>query len=256
MTARPLRRPLRIVQLYPAEMNIYGDHGNADVLVRRAGWYGFEAQLLAYEPGDDRSVLETADLMLGGGGQDSGQGQVVDDLMAAGACLRERATAGVPMLLVCGTYQLFGNEFVPAKGAVMPGIGVFDARTVAGPKRLIGNVVIDVPELGRIVGYENHSGLTMLNAGQAPLGRMVIGAGNNGTDGAEGARSNNVIGTYLHGPVLPKNPVLSDELLRLAVRLRYGDDALAPADREAADEVARIDALAAQARTVAAGRPR
>ncbi|MCL1841155.1 MAG: glutamine amidotransferase [Propionibacteriaceae bacterium] len=249
-------RGLRVVQLYPAEMNIYGDQGNALVLARRAGLYGFDVSVEAYEPGGDRRVLETADVMLGGGGQDSGQGQVVDDLMAVGPVLRERAAAGVPMLLVCGLYQLFGHEFRTGAGDVLAGIGVFDATTVAGTKRLIGNVVIDVPGLGHVVGYENHSGLTTLNAGQQPLGRVVAGDGNNGRDGGEGARVGNVVGTYLHGPVLPKNPALADQLLRGAAGLRYGDEVLTTADAAMAAELSRLDAVAERARAVAAGRPR
>ena len=245
-------QPLRIVQLYPAEMNIYGDHGNAAVLVHRGGLYGFEVSLRPYEPGDDRSVLESADLLLGGGGQDSGQVPVAEDLRQVGSLLRDRAEAGVPMLMVCGMYQLFGHEFRTNEGAVLAGIGLFDAVTVGGPKRLIGNTVIDT-EWGRVVGYENHSGLTTLGAAQQPFGRVVSGAGNNGTDGAEGARTNAVIGTYLHGPVLPKNPALADALLLAAAQLRCDLTELQPVDPS---RLAHLDTLATQARTVAASRPR
>jgi len=248
-------RPLRLVQLYPTEMNIYGDHGNRAVLLRRMALYGFSSEFSGFEPGDDGGVLAAADLVLGGGGQDSGQVRVAADLRRVGAVLRERAEAGVPMLLVCGLYQLFGHGFRPLEGEPLDGIGVFDAQTVAGPHRLIGNTTTTT-DLGQLVGYENHSGLTTLNAGQAPLGRVMAGAGNNGTDGTEGARTRNAMGTYLHGPVLPKNPALADELLRLAARVRHGIEVLTTPDAASAVELARLDDLAARARTAALARPR
>ncbi|MCL2316771.1 MAG: glutamine amidotransferase [Actinomycetia bacterium] len=259
---------IEIVQLYPAEMNIYGDHGNAQVLRARAELYGIEVVTRSYEVGCDASMLEGADLLLGGGGQDAGQAGVADDLGRVAACLRERAEAGVPMLMVCGMYQLFGRWFKTVEGAELGGIGVFDATTTGGTSRLIGNAVVDT-DWGRLVGYENHSGLTSLGAGQAGFGRVVQGAGNNGRDGVEGARAGNVIGTYLHGPLLPKNPRLADALLRVAVArgssgrsnvqlTSLDDDApvLAPRDDAAAGVLARWDDLAARAGAAAAARPR
>jgi CobQ-like glutamine amidotransferase family enzyme len=248
-------RKLRLVQLYPAQMNIYGDHGNQQVLAKRAELYGFEVTTSAFSIGDDTTALEEADLILGGGGQDSGQLQVADDLRRVGTCLCERTASKVPMLMVCGLYQLFGRSFVTSDGTRLEGIGVFDIRTVGGRTRLIGNAVITTA-WGRMTGYENHSGRTTLAASQTPLGRVVSGAGNNGQDGLEGARTLNVIGTYLHGPILPKNPALADDLLRLAVTNRYGDEALTPADAAAATTLTLLDALAAQASAVAASRPR
>jgi len=251
----PALRPLRLVQLFPAAMNIYGDHGNRQVLTTRAGLYGLAVTVGAFEPGGDPGVLTQADLVIGGGGQDSGQQLVARALHDVGDRVRELVDDGAPMLVICGLYQLFGHWFAPAEGPRLDGIGVFDAQTTAGTTRLIGNITIDSP-FGRLVGYENHSGLTTLNAGQAPLGTVVAGAGNNSSDGHEGGRTRHAIGTYLHGPLLPKNPALADELLRLAVLRRYGEEALAPLDDAAAARLAHLDDLAAQARTVASSRPR
>jgi len=248
-------RSLRLVHLYPAEMNIYGDHGNRHVLVRRAELYGFEVVTSAFAPGDDVGLLAEADLVLGGGGQDSHQVEVAGDLARAGALLRELAEGDVPMLVVCGLYQLFGRSFCTAEGVGLDGVGVFGAATVGGARRLIGNAAVET-QWGRLQGYENHGGLTTLDAGQAPLGRVLVGSGNNGTDGTEGARSGNVIGTYLHGPVLPLNPGLADQLLRWAVARHYGDEVLTARDAEAAAQLARLDRLAERARAAVAARPR
>ena len=248
-------RELRLVHLYPGEMNIYGDHGNRQVLVRRAELRGFEVATSAFERGDDIAALAEADLVLGGGGQDAHQVAVAGDLVRAGGLIRELAQDGVPMLVVCGLYQLFGRSFRTVEGVQLDGIGVFAAATVGGPRRLIGNAAVDSP-WGRLRGYENHSGLTTLDVGQAPLGQVVVGEGNNGTDGTEGARSDNVIGTYLHGPVLPLNPALADELLRLAVAHRYGDEVLTTPDADSAAQLARLDDLAERARIAVAARPR
>ena len=248
-------RRLRLVQLYPADMNIYGDHGNRQVLVRRAELFGFEVTTSSFARGDDPSLLARADLILGGGGQDSHQREVAGDLVRVGAAVRELAEAGVPMLLVCGLYQLFGRSFHTSDGVRLDGIGVFAAETVGGQRRLTGNTCVET-EFGRLQGYENHAGLTTLDAGQAALGRVVVGDGNNGTDGTEGARAYHVMGTYLHGPVLPLNPALADELLRLAIGRRYGDEVVTTPDDVAAAHLGRLDSLAAQARAAVAARPR
>jgi CobQ-like glutamine amidotransferase family enzyme len=246
-------RVLKIVMLYPHEMNIYGDHGNLESLTHRAGLYGFTVEQILYEPGEE--FPSDADIILGGGGQDSGQGKIVDDLTKIAPKLRHLADDGVPMLMICGLYQLFGHYFLTNTGEKIPGIGVFDAITEAGPTRLIGNIVTEWDGY-QLVGYENHSGLTRLNAGQKPFATVVKGAGNNGEDGTEGARTGNVFGSYLHGPILPKNTKFADELLRLAVARKYGDEELTPRDQTAADKLAAIDELATQARAIAMTRPR
>lgn len=231
-------KPLTILQLYRAEMNIYGDWGNVLALKKRAGWHGFEPEILTYEPGQE---LPAADIVVGGGGQDSGQERVRDDLLKIGPELKRRADDGVPMLMICGLYQLFGHYFDTGTGTRIEGIGLFDAHTVAGPKRLIGNIVTDT-DAGRIVGYENHSGQTFLHDGARAFGTVVRGAGNNGSDRTEGARLHNVYGSYLHGSLLPKNPVLADELIRIGAANRFGSFTPAALD-DSAEEAARAVAM-------------
>lgn len=248
-----MSRALNIVMLYPAEMNIYGDHGNLEFLTRRAELYGFKVSVVAYEPGD--TFPDNVDIILGGGGQDSGQTKITDDLMQLAPKLRQLAQDGVPMLVICGLYQLFGHYFQTADDVKIPGIGLFDAYTVAGDKRLIGNIVTDWAGY-QLVGYENHSGLTHLNDGQTGMAAVVKGAGNNGQDNTEGARVHNVFGSYLHGPMLPKNPKLADEILLLAARRRFHDTALHPSGNEAKKALQLLDDLADKARAVAIARPR
>jgi hypothetical protein len=184
-------------------------------------------------------------VIVGGGGQDAGQAVITADLAAKGPDLLARADDGVPMLLVCGMYQMAGHYFQPWQAPRLPGIGLLDVHTEAGPTRLIGNVVAD-SDLGPLVGYENHSGLTYLGAAATPLGRTSPGQGNNGADGTEGARRDHVIGTYLHGPLLAKAPALADHLLAAALAVAGRSDDLAPLD----------DSLAEQAAAVARTRPR
>lgn len=211
---------LVIVSLYPRDMNIYGDRGNLLALTRRAAAHGFAPRVVELNIGDE--MPEQVDIVIGGGGQDSGQGRVSVDLVARADEIRALADGGTPMLLICGLYQLFGHRFVTVSGNELPGIGVLDVETRGGDTRMIGNVVVDSAEFGEIIGYENHSGNTVLGPGSAPLGRVVQGAGNNPSDGVEGARTGNVLGTYLHGALLPKNPAISDFLIGTAAERRYG----------------------------------
>ncbi len=205
---------LQILYLYPNEMNIYSDTGNVLALQRRLEWRGYEAEVVYHHPGE--VFAHRPDIIVGGGGQDSGQLKVCEDLQKIGSSLHKLADAGVPMIVICGTYQLFGHRFVTNTGEELPGIGIFDAETIGGQKRLIGNALIDTP-LGQIIGYENHSGQTWLKNDQQPLGTVLSGFGNNGEDKTEGARYKNTIGSYLHGSVLPKNPALADELIAQAL---------------------------------------
>lgn len=215
------KRTLRILQLYPRDMNIYGDHGNALVLARRAHWHGYEVELLSYNPGDP--FPEQVDLVIGGGGQDSGQDKIQADLLGIGETLHTLANDGVPMLMICGLYQLFGKFFKTQDGHIIQGIGLFDLETHAGPERLIGNIVTHSNAFGNIIGYENHSGQTFLGTSVKPLGTVQKGAGNNGQDDTEGARCKNVIGSYLHGSLLPKNPAIADFLIEKAATKKFGD---------------------------------
>ncbi len=236
-------KELNIVHLYAAEMNIYGDLGNIITLTERLKWRGFGATVINVGVGDSYD-LTRADIIFAGGGQDKGQVAVGRDLQKRASHLKEMAGAGVPMLTICGTYQLFGRAFTTTEGTEIPGIGIFKAYTAGSTKRMIGNIVIDSP-FGELVGFENHSGQTFLDPGQAALGKISKGFGNNGEDRSEGAVFKNVYGTYLHGPILPKNPKLADHLLQVALKRKYQIDNLGALD----------DELAHKARKVAAGRP-
>src|SRR6476619_2227467 len=210
---------INLVHLYPREMSIYGDLGNTRCLASRLRWHGYEAVVQQHHPGHD--FPEDAHLVVGGGGQDSGQARVEDDLAHNADRLRALAADGAPMLMICGMYQLFGNAFITVEGTRLPGLGILDVTTQGNAKRMIGPVVLET-EFGDVVGYENHSGSTTLGAGQPAFGTVRSGFGNNGTDHTEGARMNNVIGSYLHGPILPANPALADALIGMAAERATG----------------------------------
>ena len=205
---------LHIVSLYHNDMNIYGDTGNILALVRRAKQHGLAPIVHEYNPGD--AFPENAHLLIGGGGQDSGQSSIYEDLQKIAPQLHTLAKNGAPMLMICGMYQLFGHEFITTSDEHIKGIGVLDVVTQAESERLIGNVIAHSDDFGELVGYENHSGQTVLGKNAAPLAIVTQGAGNNQLDDTEGARFNNVIGSYLHGPLLPKNPRLTDWLIETA----------------------------------------
>jgi CobQ-like glutamine amidotransferase family enzyme len=214
------QKKLTVMQLYPNDMNIYGDWGNALTLMKRIEWHGYGVELINYNVGDE---LSHADIIVGGGGQDSGQIKIQDDLQKRGEAFKQLADDGTPMLLVCGLYQLFGRFFKTRNGEIIPGISIFDAETHGGNERLIGNVIISHPKFGEILGYENHSGQTFLGKSATPLGRVIKGAGNNGHDETEGIIYKNTLGTYLHGSILPKNPTLADFLIEQAAIRAYGE---------------------------------
>ncbi len=238
-----MTRAVRVVHLYAAEMNIYGDTGNVQVLVRRLQWRGIPVEVSRVGVGS--ALPSDTHVIVAGGGQDAGQAVITADLAEKGPELVARAGDGVPMLLVCGMYQMAGHYFQPWQAPRLQGIGLLDVHTEAGPTRLIGNVSAD-SDFGTLVGYENHSGLTYLGAAATPLGRTSHGQGNNGADGTEGARRDHVIGTYLHGPLLAKAPRLADYLLAAALAAAGRTDDLDPLD----------DSLAEQAAAVARTRPR
>jgi CobQ-like glutamine amidotransferase family enzyme len=215
-----MTRRIHVLHLYPNELNTYGDHGNRLVLAKRLMRHGYEPVVHYHHPGD--KLLGAVDMVFGGGGQDSAQADVQADILRIGDGLRRLAEAKVPMLTICGTYQLFGNRFVTNRGKEVKGISLFDLETIGGQKRMIGNVMVE-SDFGRLFGFENHSGQTFLGKNQAPLGKVLRGGGNNGQDKTEGARSLNAFGTYLHGPVLPNNPVFCDQLIKLAAENRYGE---------------------------------
>jgi CobQ-like glutamine amidotransferase family enzyme len=235
---------ITLVHLYPREMNIYGDTGNVIVLKRRLQWRGFDVRVVPINIGDQ--LPHDADILLGGGGQDAAQGDIGADFAARGTELRAMADDGVVMLTICGTYQMLGHEFITQEGRHIKGVGVLDVITRGQHERLIGNNFVDTPDAGRLVGYENHSGMTELGPDVRPLGTTQTGRGNNGKDRTEGAVRDNIIGTYLHGPVLAKSARFADDLIGRALRRQGRSDELAPLDDDLADRAARV----------AVGRPR
>ena len=231
---------LRVAHLYPDVMNIYGDRGNVIALKYRCEARGIGFALAEVSVGDAFDPGEF-DLILIGGGQDREQRRIADDLVAKGPAIRDAVEDGLPVLAVCGGFQLFGNRYVDHEGGIIPGIGVFDLETRhPGPvaDRCIGDVVMETP-LGEVVGFENHGGRTYLGPGLEPFGKVRRGFGNNAEDGGEGARYKNAIGTYLHGSLLPKNPSIADELILKGLRRRYGDEVELPALDDAAEEAAQ-----------------
>ncbi len=240
-----MTQTLRVCALYPELMNIYADRGNIAVLRARCEWRGLGFELAASSIGE--SVDPTAhDLFYIGGGQDRDQIAVAEDMQATKReAMHQAADRGAVVLAVCGGYQLLGGSYVLG-AQELPGIGLVDLRTVRGQgERLIGNCAIEA-DLGNgsrvIAGFENHGGRTHLGPGEQPLGRVLRGHGNNGTDGFEGVRRGNVIGTYLHGPLLPKNVWLADRLIELALGIEVEplDDALEDAAHAAARRAAGV----------------
>jgi len=248
MTSAP--GPLRVLTLYGDVMNVYADRGNLLAVQHRAVKRGIEVDARAVSLGDP--LPESVDLVLIGGGQDREQRRIDDELAAHGPTLRAWADSGVAMLAVCGGFQLFGRWYRDTSGEMLVGAGVFDVTTVApgpGQERCVGDILVTatIPEVGAVVGFENHGGRTYLGPTAEPFARVEYGRGNNGSDGTEGARYRSAIGTYLHGSVLPKNPRLLDWLLAEAVAHRTGarptfppiDDTLEARAHTAATEVAR-----------------
>ena len=219
-----------IAHLYPHRMNIYGDTGNVIALSRRLEWRSIPSRVDRVPVGADYDLLG-ADIVVAGGGEDTSQIDVAHDLAARSDNVRAAVDAGVAFLVVCGAYQLFGRRFVAADGSELRGIGVFDAETVGGEGRMIGNVIVE-SAFGRLVGFENHAGRTALDTGQAALGTVVKGNGNNDTGSDEGAVKHHCFGTYLHGSVLPKNPEFADGLLTRGMQRRHGSVSLERLDDE------------------------
>jgi CobQ-like glutamine amidotransferase family enzyme len=215
-----MTKSLTILHLYPHEMNLYGDHGNILTLEKRCHWRSINTKIIPYEPGQKFPL--SPDIIFGGGGQDSGQNVIAPDLQRIAPNLKSLIEQGTPTLTICGLYQLFGAYFKTTSGEILKGINIFAAHTTAGPTRFIGNIVLSSTQFGPIVGYENHSGQTTLTH-SPPLGQVKKGAGNNGQDGTEGAIYKNTLGTYLHGPLLPKNPKIADFLIATALSQKYGD---------------------------------
>ena len=232
---------LRICHLYGDVMAIYGDRGNVLTLQRRAEWRGIDVSVDTVSVGD-RLDPDQYDVYFFGGGQDTQQDLVAADLAGPnGAALNDAVANGAAILSVCGGYQLLGHYYRPFEGPELKGVSVLDVHTVAGRRRFIGNVLAKGDE--PLVGFENHSGLTYLGPAAKPLATVVVGAGNNGEDGSEGAQQGKVIGTYLHGSLLPKNPWLADRVIAWGLERRNGATTLAPLD-DSFERDARESAIA------------
>jgi len=243
---RPTSYTIRLAHLYPTLMNLYGDRGNIIALRRRCEARGITLEVHALGLGDPFDA-DAFDLVFIGGGQDREQSRIADDLLAVkGDAIREAADEGMPMLTVCGGYQLFGRSYQPAVGQELPGLGIFPVRTVhpgEEARRCIGNVEATW-DGGTLVGFENHGGRTYIEEGERvrPLARVTAGFGNNGEDGTEGAVVGNVYGTYLHGSILPRNPDFADHLILLALRHRYGPEVELPPLDDTLEDRAHADA--------------
>jgi lipid II isoglutaminyl synthase (glutamine-hydrolysing) len=218
---------LRLLALYPEQMNIYADRGNMIFLQRRCEWRGLSFEYAAAGPGEGFDPAGH-DLIYIGGGQDRDQILVAQDMLETKRdAIASAVEDGAALLAVCGGYQLLGHRYQLGDQSIA-GLGIADLETVREPgPRLIGNVSIEV-DLGDgprvLAGFENHGGRTHLGADAEPLGRVLHGYGNNGRDGYEGVRRLNLIGTYLHGPLLPKNVLLADRLIALAIGRRTGTE--------------------------------
>lgn len=244
---------IRVGHLYPQHLNIYADRGNIAVLARRAALRGHELAVDAIGPGDPLRP-DGYDLLYVGGGQDREQALIAPDLAARGGAIREAVAGGTALLAVCGGYQLLGRGYRGRDGSLLPGAGLFPHETVAGAVRMIGDVLLECElepgERRLLAGFENHAGRTLLDPGATPLGRVVYGFGNDGESGFEGCRVGRAIGTYLHGPLLPRNPWLADWLLVQALAHACGGEAppLEPLPDRLEAEAFRIAAERARAR--------
>jgi CobQ-like glutamine amidotransferase family enzyme len=241
---------IRVGHLYPDYLNIYADRGNIAVLAQRARARGHELDVSAISIGDAVPV-GAVDLFYVGGGQDREQALVATDLAAKADPLRDAVEGGAAFLAVCGGYQLLGRFYRDVEGVELPGIGLLPLHTVAGQRRMIGDVLLDCSWAGArrtLAGFENHAGRTHLDQGAEPLGRVVAGFGNNGETGLEGCRWRRAYGTYLHGPLLPRNAWFADRLL---------SEALAHATGGEPEELEPLaDDLEAAAHAVSAARAR
>ncbi len=244
---------IRVGHLYPEYLNIYADRGNIAVLSRRALLRGHDLDVHAVSLGDELDP-SAYDLLYVGGGQDREQALIAPDLAAKGEAVRAAQERGVAILAVCGGYQLLGRGYRGRDGAFMPGAGLFAHETIAGEVRMIGDVLLDCeldPGMRRqLAGFENHAGRTLLDDGSSPLGRVVYGFGNDGASGFEGCRVGNAIGTYLHGPLLPRNPWLADWLIARALTHAGagGVDMLTPLEDDLEEEAFRVAADRARRR--------
>jgi CobQ-like glutamine amidotransferase family enzyme len=238
--------------LFPDYLNIYADRGNMAVLARRAAWRGHDLEVRPLGA-DDRLQGGEHDLYYIGGGQDREQALIAPALASLGERLRAAVDGGAALLAVCGGYQLLGRSYRDQSGDELPGVGLFPLQTVAGERRMIGDVLLECElepgERRTLAGFENHAGRTYLDEGVEPLGRVLAGFGNDGESGYEGCRVGRAVGTYLHGPLLPRNPWLADWLLAQALAHRAGEaPAFEPLPDDLEGEAHAVSASRARAR--------
>ncbi len=224
-----MARKLKISHLFPELLNLYGDSGNILCLSKRLEWRGIDCEVAEVHVGD-RPSLSDVDIAFIGGGSDREQRIVCDALLAEHDELKAFVDDGGVLLAVCGGYQLLGESYLMGEEKVA-GLGLVDMWTDRKEPRLISNIVIESEISPQpIVGYENHGGRTHLGSGAKPLGRVLYGNGNDGASGEEGCLAGNIVGTYIHGPLLPKNPGVADWLIARALERRFGDATLGPLD--------------------------
>ena len=238
---------IKICHLYPDVLNLYGDRGNIMTLVNRLKWRGIDVSVDRVPIGESVQ-LARYDLIFIGGGQDFEQELLLDDLhKGKDAQIRSAVEDGAVFLTICGGYQMLGEYYETCEGVKCSFIGAIDLHTIGGRQRMTGNCKFLCESSAggsTVVGFENHSGKTYLGSGIKPLGKVLVGHGNNGSDGTEGVHYKNVFGTYSHGPVLPKNPAFCDHLLATALERKYGTGELAPLDDST--ELAAHDAMCAK----------
>lgn len=236
---------INILNLFPKETDLFSDIGNVKTIVKRCEWRGIETNVINHEAGDE--IPDDIDMIIGGGGQSSAQSDMSADLIKNSDKIRAFAEKGVPVLAVCGMFQLFGEYFIDKNGQKIDGLGIFDMYTKVEGERFVGNATMNTEKFGEVAGYEDHTGKTYLKDKSAALGTVVTAQGNNGEDGTDGMIYKNCIGTYFHGPVLPKNPLIADFLISKAIEVKTGE----PAELKELD-----DSLEKATHKVVASRPR
>ncbi len=236
MTDHNKKYEINIIHLYPDLLNLYGDKGNIACMEKRLSWREIGVNISACTNKDHSIDLKTADIIFVGGGSDREQEIVCNLLLKKKAEIKEYVDLGGTLVAVCGGYQLLGKYYKTASTKI-EGLDILDIYTDSGDTRLISNVVLECDMFDRpIVGFENHAGRTILGENMKPLGKVLFGNGNTGDSGYEGVIYKNVIATYLHGPLLPKNPQLCDYILECALKHKYPEfEGLAPLDDELED---------------------
>lgn len=209
---------LHLMHFFPDKLNLYGDRGNIITLQQRCAWRGIELQITEVKHIHEININE-ADILFIGGGSDREQALCTAELFAIKEDIKKAIEDGMCMLTICGGYQFLGTHYITADGTRLQGLGILDLYTESKGQRIIGNLLVNSTDFGHVVGFENHGGRTYHN--YPSIGEVVYGGGNNGEDGKEGIMYKNLIGTYLHGPLLPKNPKLADTIIQRALQRKY-----------------------------------